>query len=87
MVIFEETLKFGSIFGNLPPRFSLTSPLSQEREVKSPCFYYVWWAWLATIAKKLPTSPGLVSPVANVSLISQVIATASIIIIIIIVIK
>jgi hypothetical protein len=28
------------------PRFSLTSPLSQKRkrEVKSPCFYYVWWA-------------------------------------------
>ena len=28
------------------PSFSLTSPLSQEREreVKSPCFYYVWWA-------------------------------------------
>jgi hypothetical protein len=28
------------------PRFSLTSPLSRERkrEVKSPCFYYVWWA-------------------------------------------
>ena len=26
------------------PRFSLTSPWSQEREVKSPCFFYVWWA-------------------------------------------
>ena len=39
-------------------------------------------------AKKSPTSPGLVSHVANASLISQVIATAStIIIIIIIVIK
>jgi hypothetical protein len=27
------------------PRFSLTSPLSQKRkrEVKSPCFYYVWY--------------------------------------------
>ena len=26
------------------PRFSLTSPLCQEREFKSPCFYYVRWA-------------------------------------------
>jgi hypothetical protein len=27
------------------PRFSLTFALkSREREVKSPCFYYVWWA-------------------------------------------
>ena len=26
------------------PRFSLTSPLSQEREKSSPCIYYVWWA-------------------------------------------
>ena len=35
------------------PRFSLSSPLSQEREVKSPCFYYVWWALVDDIVNSL----------------------------------
>ena len=26
------------------PRFSFTALKSTEREVESPCFYYVWWA-------------------------------------------
>jgi hypothetical protein len=31
------------------PRFSLTFALkSREREVESPCFYYVWWALVLT---------------------------------------
>jgi hypothetical protein len=37
-VVGKETLKFGSIFGSLPAFPSL------RPKVKSPCFYYVWWA-------------------------------------------
>ena len=36
-VVGKETLKFGSIF----PHFAFKST---ESEVKSPCFYYLWWA-------------------------------------------
>ena len=36
-VVGKETLKVCQLF----PHFALKS---REREVKSPCFYYVWWA-------------------------------------------
>jgi hypothetical protein len=52
------------------PRFSLTSPLSQGREFKSPCFYYVWWA-----QRKPPTCRK--SPTAIFRLFSLVILLTS----------
>jgi len=41
----KETLNFGSFseVSQIFPHFTLKST---EREVKSPCFYQVWWALL-----------------------------------------